>query len=414
MRRKYFGWAIAAVALLGPQAAWAGDREIAQEIIERLKVHQDSGALKDFTLDMKVENGVVQLSGNVSQDRQKDLVLATTDGIEGIANVVDQVSVNSIGADAEPVPAVETVQAAPAATPFDMAGALAATSPQIESVIEAEPEAILAPATPIQPPAQPIAVAPSQDQVSQVAAFEPVNDDALVGNVISALGSAQKSGQLRGFGVDVQSSGGVVQLTGQARSEAQRDQIVAIVRDVPGVTEIHESIEVSTSVRSLPAPALQEPAVAQLQPMPAMGTPAQLASHPTQAAQPVQAAQPMPMQYAGNQQHYAGHGVPAQMAAAPMMGSPIGGVSGTPVPMAPHSAVGAPRYDTPNLPNYAWPGYAAHPNYAALTYPQQYSPSAWPYIGPFYPYPQVPMGWRKVSLEWDDGWWFLDFTDRDY
>ncbi len=95
---------------------------------------------------------------------------------------------------------------------------------------------------------------------------------------------------------------------------------------------------------------------------------------------------------------------PVQYGAAP--------VAGQPVPMGPISAVGAPRYDSPNLPNYAWPGYAAHPNYAALTYPQQYSPSAWPYIGPFYPYPQVPLGWRKVSLEWDDGWWFLDFTDR--
>jgi hypothetical protein len=21
------------------------------------------------------------------------------------------------------------------------------------------------------------------------------------------------------------------------------------------------------------------------------------------------------------------------------------------------------------------------------------------------------MGWRKVTLEWDDGWWFLDFKD---
>jgi hypothetical protein len=47
-----------------------------------------------------------------------------------------------------------------------------------------------------------------------------------------------------------------------------------------------------------------------------------------------------------------------------------------------------------------------------LTYPKQYSPTAWPYIGPFYPYPQVPLGWRKVTLEWDDGWWFLDFDDR--
>ena len=60
----------------------------------------------------------------------------------------------------------------------------------------------------------------------------------------------------------------------------------------------------------------------------------------------------------------------------------------------------------------AWPGYTAHPNYAGLSYPKQHSARAWPYIGPFYPYPQVPLGWRKVTLEWDDGWWWLDFQDR--
>jgi hypothetical protein len=69
-------------------------------------------------------------------------------------------------------------------------------------------------------------------------------------------------------------------------------------------------------------------------------------------------------------------------------------------------------YDQAQLPNYAWPSYAAYPNYAALSYPKQYSPQAWPYIGPFYPYPQVPLGWRKVCLEWDDGWWMLDFTSK--
>ena len=69
------------------------------------------------------------------------------------------------------------------------------------------------------------------------------------------------------------------------------------------------------------------------------------------------------------------------------------------------------RFDQPHLPGYAWPSYAAYPNYSALTYPKQYSPTAWPYIGPFYPYPQVPLGWRKVTLEWDDGWWMLDFKD---
>jgi hypothetical protein len=70
------------------------------------------------------------------------------------------------------------------------------------------------------------------------------------------------------------------------------------------------------------------------------------------------------------------------------------------------------KYDQPHLPRHAWPAYASYPNYGAVTYPKQYSPTAWPYIGPFYPYPQVPLGWRKVTLEWDDGWWMLDFKAR--
>ena len=51
MRRKYFGLAIAAIATFGPMQAWGGDREIAEQIIKRLKSNRDSGALKDFTLD---------------------------------------------------------------------------------------------------------------------------------------------------------------------------------------------------------------------------------------------------------------------------------------------------------------------------------------------------------------------------
>lgn len=101
----------------------------------------------------------------------------------------------------------------------------------------------------------------------------------------------------------------------------------------------------------------------------------------------------------------------AQGSAAPVPTQPV---AGSPVPVSgvPMSGGVAPvRYDQPHLPNYAWPSYAAYPNYAAVTYPKQYSPTAWPYIGPFYPYPQVPLGWRKVSLEWHDGWWFLDFDD---
>jgi hypothetical protein len=95
------------------------------------------------------------------------------------------------------------------------------------------------------------------------------------------------------------------------------------------------------------------------------------------------------------------------------MGGMGGGMGGPPAAMGhvPGGQAGAVNYDNAQMPGYAWPSYASYPNYAAVTYPKQYSPSAWPYIGPFYPYPQVPLGWRKVALEWDDGWWFLDFSD---
>lgn len=107
----------------------------------------------------------------------------------------------------------------------------------------------------------------------------------------------------------------------------------------------------------------------------------------------------MPLPYGGRQVAYNQPGMPGQ---------PIPAY----VPMAGGNQVAPARYDHPRMPGYAWPSYAAYPNYAAVTYPRQYSPTAWPYIGPFYPYPQVPLGWRKVSLEWDDGWWMLDFWEK--
>lgn len=65
----------------------------------------------------------------------------------------------------------------------------------------------------------------------------------------------------------------------------------------------------------------------------------------------------------------------------------------------------------PNMPNYSWPTTADYPNYSQVSYPKQYAAGAFPYIGPFYPYPQVPLGWRKVTMEWHDGYWWLDFND---
>jgi BON domain-containing protein len=124
----------------------------------------------------------------------------------------------------------------------------------------------------------------------------------------------------------------------------------------------------------------------------------------------------MPVRQAGASGVYQAGGACPNCNGGPAMGGPCAGdgsMGPAPVGFVPQGAGRGPSYDNASMPGYAWPSYASYPNYAALSYPQQYSPTAWPYIGPFYPYPQVPLAWRKVSLEWDDGWWFLDFSSHN-
>ena len=78
-------------------------------------------------------------------------------------------------------------------------------------------------------------------------------------------------------------------------------------------------------------------------------------------------------------------------------------------PKGPPAWPGATQAAQPGYPNYAWPSYAPYPNFSAVGYPTAYPWQAWPNIGPFYPYPEVPLDWRAVTLRWDDGIWWLDF-----
>ena len=95
MRRKYFGLAIAAFATLGPMQAWGGDREIAEQIIQRLKTRPRLRCFEGLHARHESRQGRGSFRGNVSQESQKDLVLKAAEGIEGIARVVDEVSVES-------------------------------------------------------------------------------------------------------------------------------------------------------------------------------------------------------------------------------------------------------------------------------------------------------------------------------
>ncbi|MGB7346510.1 MAG: BON domain-containing protein [Pirellulaceae bacterium] len=431
MRRKYLAMVIVAAAAFGPSLAWGGDREIAEQIIERLQSNRDSGALKDFTLDMKVDKGVVMFRGNVNASEQKQLVLDAANDIDGINGIVDQLSVAAVKPEtvkpvaqqktvAKPVSQMQSVDQAD----FSLREALAAEARQIMEEDNATDRV-----SPIELATTPIDGL--QGEVRPAGAVElsapgtSVDDEQITSSVISALSRAQQSGSLKGFGVDVKCSDGVVWLKGRAASSAQRTRILQLAESMPGVQRVRNSIRIpemntQTAQARLPEPPVLQsvstpatPVSTRLSPVAVAPVPQPIRDQPMQspgmmvaAPMPVQAA---PAPYRMSQQPLQARPVQAQMG-APMMGAPV---MGQPVPVGGYSGgVGSPRYDSPNLPNYAWPGYAASPNYAALTYPQQYSPSAWPYIGPFYPYPQVPLGWRKVSLEWDDGWWQLDFSDR--
>ena len=68
---------------------------------------------------------------------------------------------------------------------------------------------------------------------------------------------------------------------------------------------------------------------------------------------------------------------------------------------------GDPGSTPPPMPPYAWPSYAPYNNFLRVATPLAYPYNSFPYIGPEYPFPKIPLGWRSVTLEWDDNHWFF-------
>lgn len=218
---------------------------------------------------------------------------------------------------------------------------------------------------------------------TQSAAPAPTNQQ-----IANQIGASLKQANLGHEPIEIRFTQGTATLAGRVSTDEQKATAKRVASGVPGVSYVDDSkLRVAAKVS------------------PVAFQPATNAAQPPAAGQPMPPMNPMPP-----------NGMPPGM--APGMMAP--GMGGMPAPMSygfPGAAPGQnpAMFNNPYLPGHAWPGYAQYPNSAAIQYPKQYSASAWPYIGPFYPYPQVPLGWRKVQLEWDDGHWQLDFdskTDR--
>ena len=155
---------------------------------------------------------------------------------------------------------------------------------------------------------------------------------------------------------------GVLTVTGSCRSPMQKQEILSEVRVVDGITLVRDGLKVESQK------------IVQMQ---AGGGPRIM---PTPSAVP-----PTPMLAPG--------------------ALPTGDPLVDPLPLAPGG--GGAEGQAPPLPGYAWPTYAPYNNLSRVAYPTAYPYNAFPFIGPFYPFPKVPLGWRKVTLEWEDGHWWL-------
>ncbi len=206
-------------------------------------------------------------------------------------------------------------------------------------------------------------------------------DKAIAEQIATEL---RDSGQLKDYSVGVKYRNGTVWLSGRVTSDQQIEAALGVLSNLEGIEQIVNNLSVSGSGLKQSAARRTSYTSGESAAAPAVAT--QMAADGAEAVPAGYHRLMGKHKYMRPMAMYGGAAAPAQ----------------------------PPAYDQPHMPNYAWPSYAASPNYAALTYPKQYSATAFPFIGPFYPYPQVPLGWRKVSLEWDDGWWFLDFKDRGH
>lgn len=179
----------------------------------------------------------------------------------------------------------------------------------------------------------------------------------------------QQIGRLHGYRIHIRCRRGVVELTGFVADDAMRRSVERTAASVPGALRIVNSLAAGAEIMQ------------------------------TQILQPLPTGAPEAKQ--GGAQPPVGPQAPKEDAPQAGQKTP----EPTPLYVAPpHAAPYA--YNPPKMPPYAWPTYAPYNNYSRVAYPTIYPYNAFPFIGPMYPYPKIPLGWRSVSLTWRDGFWW--------
>jgi hypothetical protein len=186
------------------------------------------------------------------------------------------------------------------------------------------------------------------------------------------VGQLRQSAILRNYRVDVSVRGGDVELTGTVADLSQKEEVLRLVQGLPGVVRVLDHIGLGSQAKSI--------------------IPVQAPSLPSNLPTPSEGGAPAKDGKDGAK----GKGLPE------------------PLPMFGGGGPGAAELNPPRMPPYAWPTYAPYNNYSRVAYPEAYPWQSWPFIGPMYPFPKVPLGWRAVKLEWDDGYWWYGQVGNKY
>jgi len=322
-----------------------------QAMANKIAAALKSAPLRGKGVQLQFDKGVCTITGEAADPQQKALATQVISSVPGVNSVNNQLSV---AASARPMPGV---------TQAGFEGA----------------------------PRQPV---------------RQVNGEAPAGGnqeTAQAIAEALSASGLSKYDIEVRYSAGTCTLGGSVGTPEAAGQAEQAARSVPGVQNVVNRMT------------CQGRPVAQARPQQAVMP----AGYPQQMAMAPQGMPPgMPPGMDPRMGMPPGVGMAMTPQQIQQMGLRQATTGAGPVPMAAQGgpgvipAGGHMVYNQPNVPEYAWPSYAAYDNSAAIAYPSQYDASAFPYIGPYYPYPQVPLGWRKSTLEWKDGSWNLKFSSR--
>ena len=242
MRRFFWGFAIASLTASAPISAFGGDREIANNIISLVKMHQAKGSLKGFDIDLNVESGVVTLSGSVANADQATAVLAAAYETAGVVDVVDNIDVKNASRSSRN------------SSPVAKADYRFQNGRNVRQVSNFEGEndlPIMINSNKVPSPQwKPDAMEPPKFNAGSDAVSP--NDAAVTNDCLSKLSEAKSAGSLRQFEIDLSTVEGEVWVRGNVANSQQKQLVLKTIQHVRGVKKVIDDIAVNEAKSRAP------------------------------------------------------------------------------------------------------------------------------------------------------------------